>query len=111
MGQLTGAGKDLKFGGRSSVNNTLSLNVATQFSLCHLLTLYVLHDQTLITYVTSSNEQVSSENSVSLQDIFKEIYVFSSDKLLTCHNIMSHMDSVLELSTLALAACNVNGCV
>ena len=42
-------GKDLKFGGRSFVNNILSDKVATQFSLCNLLTVYVLHGQMVIT--------------------------------------------------------------
>ena len=40
-------GKDLKFGGRSFMNIS-SDKVATQFSLCRLLTLYMLHDQMLI---------------------------------------------------------------
>ena len=63
-------GKDLKFGGRSFMN---------EFSLCRLLTLYVLHDQMVITchiikWKSSQQNHVyatSNTNCVSLQDIFK----------------------------------------
>ena len=57
--------KDLKFSCRSFMNID---KVATQFSLCHLLTLYVLHDQMLI---TCHIIKLTSKNCVSLQDIFK----------------------------------------
>ena len=36
------------FDGVSFIDKILSDKVATQFSLCHFLTLYVLHDQMII---------------------------------------------------------------
>ena len=60
-------GKDLKFS-RKSFMNISSDKVATQFSWCGLLTLYVLHDQMFI--ICHIIKWISSQqNPVSLQDI------------------------------------------